>query len=454
MQAAGVVLSKSARFLFTVIVSLFLFYPAAVFAVGLMDVYTMAKDSDPVFQRALLEKMAVSERKDQAVAAFLPVFDFNAGYTKTYQDIQSVNNDVVAEGNVDYGTTTFGLTLEQPVFRRDAWVGLAKSEAEILQAETKFTAAEQALIIRVAERYFAALEALDQRNLVAAEKAAIDKHYELASGRYDMGLVPIIDLHEAKARQAAVLAKTIEAENILDDAMQGLEEITGQPFSEIRALVADFDLVRPQPDDLDAWMKAANETNPGIIQQQYAVDVANLEIKKQRAAHYPTLDLVGTFESEDSDGSIYGGGTEGEVTDLMVLFNLPLYQGGAVSSKVREAKVLLSSSRQDLIRVERAVTRQTRAAFLGVNGALGRLEALKQSVISNQLALESKQDGFMSGLYTSLNVLDAERDLSLANIDYAEARYEYILNNLKLKQAVGSLQEEDLVQLEQLLEQL
>ncbi len=424
-----------------------------VLSAGLVDVYSLAQESDPLFQSVGFQKMAVEEKRRQAVAKFLPVFSGSADYTKTYQDIQSVNNDVVAEGDIDYSTTAFGLNLEQPVFHWDTYVGLKKSDAEILQAETRYILAEQDLIIRVAERYFEALEALDQRNFVVAEQAAVEKHFELASGRYDMGLVPITDLHDAKARKAAVLAKSIEAENIFDDAMQALEEITGQALPELKVLKADIDLVNPDPMDMETWIDSAQKNNPAILKQLHAVDAAGLEVDRQHAGHYPTVDLLGRFESKDADGSIYGGGADGEVTDVMLVLSVPFYEGGAVSSRVREARYMLSSIRQDLVRIERSVTRQTRAAFLGVNSALRQVDALKQAVVSNQLALQAKQEGFMSGLYTSLNVLDAERDLSLANIDYAEARYEYLLNNLKLKQAVGSLQEQDLVLLEQWLEQ-
>lgn len=422
------------------------------FAASLGDVYAMAKENDPQFQSVKYDKLAVEERRNQAIAEFLPVISGSADYTQTFQDIESSDNSVVAEGSIDYGSTTFALHLQQPIFNWESYLGLDKSDKEILQVEVGYTLAEQDLIIRVAERYFGALEAQDQSNLIMAEMAAVDKHYELASGRFDMGLIPITDLHDAKARKADIMARSIEAENILDDAMQALEEITGSTVQAIEVLKPEIELTGPVPQDIAPWLDRALKENPAIVQQRYAVEVAGLNVDLQRAEHYPTVDLVGSFESKDTNGSIYGGGSDGEVADLMLVLNVPFYEGGAVRSKVREARHVLSSVRQELVRQERAVEREARAAYSGVNSALGQVEALQQSVISNQLALEAKQEGFMSGLYTSLNVLDAERDLSFANIDYARARYEYLLNNLRLKQAVGSLNENDLILLDNWLQ--
>ncbi len=421
-------------------------------AAGLTDVYQMALANDPVYQGAGFDREATEERRNQAVAEFLPTIEGSADYTHTYQDIKSTDNTVVSEGDIDYGSTAFGLTLTQPIFHWDTIVGLDKSDAEILQAHNEYLLAGHDLMIRVAERYFQALGAQDQRDFVLSERAAVNKHFELASERFEMGLIAVTDLHDAKARKAAVLAKTIDAQNILDDAMQALEEVTGEMVTELKTLQEDIDIVSPDPDDIEAWLDMAMKNNPAIELQTHSVEVSRLEVEQQTAGHYPTLDLVGRVESKDTDGSLYGGGSDGEVADVMVVMNVPFYSGGSVSSKVREAKHVHSRSKQDLVRQQRAVARQTRSAYLGVKSAVQQIEALHESVVSNQLALEAKQEGFMSGLYTSLNVLDAERDLSLANIDYAKSRYDYLLNNLKLKQSVGNLTENDIYLLEQWLQ--
>ena len=420
--------------------------------VGLLAVYQKAQNNDPVFQSAGYQKLAVDEGRIQAIAEFLPTIAGSADYTKTYQDIKSTNNDVVAAGDINYGSTTFGLTLSQPIFHWDSYVGLTQSKTNIVLAGTKYLIAEQDLILRVAELYFDSMSAHNQFEYAMAEQAAVEKHFELASGRFDMGLIPITDLHDAKARLAAIIAKSIAAHDLLDDALQALEEVVGEPVLNIKVLQDNISLVSPDPEGLDLWIEKALQQNPSIEFQESTVDVASLEVDKQSAAHYPTVDLVGSYESEDTDGSIYGGGSDGQTMDIMLVLNMPLYEGGATSSRVREAKHLLSSAKQDLVKQRRAVVRETRSAYLGVNSALRVIEALQQSVVSTHLALEAKQEGFLSGLYTSLNVLDAERDFSLASIDFAQARYDYLLNNLKLKQAVGTLMADDLYLLEQWLQ--
>lgn len=420
--------------------------------IGLLDVYQKAQSYDPAFQSAGFQKLAVDEGRTQAIAELLPKLIGSADYTKTYQDIESSDNNVVAAGDIDYNSTTYGLTLTQPIFHWDSIVGMSQSKAEILVAEVRYLLAENDLMIRVAELYFEGLAALDQLDFAMAEQVAVEKHFELASSRFDMGLIPITDLHDAKARLASIIAKTIEAENYLDDALQALQEVVGEPLAGLRTLQEKITLATPNPKGLDLWTEKAMARNPGIKLQEYSVEVASLEVDKQGAKHYPTVDLIGSYERQDTDGSLYGGGAEGDTTDILVVLNVPFYEGGAVSSRVREAKHILNSARQELVKQQRAVTRQTRSAYLGVNSALKMIEALHQSVISTQLALDAKQEGFLSGIYTSLNVLDAERDLSLANIDYAKARYDYLLNSLKLKEAVGSLTKTDLGQLDQWLQ--
>jgi outer membrane protein len=208
-------------------------------------------------------------------------------------------------------------------------------------------------------------------------------------------------------------------------------------------------LLPPDPVDLNIWIERALDQNPSIKLQEHAVQVADYEVKRQFAGHYPALDAVGHYKNEDTDGTVFGGGGEVDSYDVMVQLTLPLYQGGIVSSNVRIAKHKLNSARQDLTKSTRSVQRQTRAAFLGVDTALRKIDALQQSVSANQLALDAKKEGYLSGLFTSLNVLDAERDLSLVSIDYAKSRYRYVLNSLQLKQAVGSLTADDVLKLNQ-----
>jgi len=425
-------------------------YPRAVPAAGLLDILQLAQKNDPALQTAQFKKQGIQEHRTQAIARLLPALAGSAEAAHTTQDIRSSDNTVFAVGRTDYGSSTYGLTLTQPVLHWDSIIGYQQANAEILLSEAEYQIAVQDLIIRVADLYLKVLAAQDQLTFARAEQNAVDKHFELASGQFKKGLIPITDMHDAKARKAAVSARTIEAENLLDDALQALQEVTGQPVTAIDPLQADIALAHPDPADADAWIKAAVKQNPAILLQQHAVTIAGKEVDRQNAGHLPTVDVVGSYNNEDTEGTLYGGGSEIDNTKIMLKLNVPLYQGGMVSSKVAEAEHQRSAARQELIRQTRAVERQTRSAFLGVKTAINRVEALKQSVTSNQSALEAKQEGFLSGLYTSLAVLDAERDLYLTKQDYAKARYEYLLNGLKLKKATDTLSSQDVQQMAQL----
>lgn len=424
--------------------------PQMAAAAGLMEILQLAQKNDPALQAAQFKKQGVGEHRTQALARMLPILAGSAEYAHTTQDIRSSDNTVFAVGKTDYGSTNFGLTLTQPVFRWDTIVGYQQAGAELLRAEAEYQMATQDLIIRVADLYMKALAARDQLTFAKAEQSAVDKHFELASGQFKKGLIPITDMHDAKARKATVSARTIEAENLLDDSLQALQEVVGQPVAELDPLRADIALTNPDPADVDTWVKAAVKQNPVIALHKQTVEIADKEVARQNAAHLPSLDLVGSYNSEDTDGTLYGGGSQIDNTKVMLKLNVPLYQGGMVSSKVAEAEHQRSAARQELIRQTRAVERQTRSAFLGVKTALNRVEALQQSVTSNRSALEAKQEGFLSGLYTSLAVLDAERDLYLTKQEYAKARYEYLLNGLKLKKATDTLSGQDIGQMAQL----
>jgi outer membrane protein len=422
---------------------------SSVLATGLVDIYRIAEKNDPTFNTAHLQTLVINESRKQALSLLLPKLVAAAEYRQIGQDIISSDNTVYGSGKTDFNTTFYSLTLTQPIFHWDAIVGYRQSKLEIQKAEIEYVLAQQELVVRVAVLYLKALSAQDQLSFAKAEQLAVEKHFELASGRYEMGLIPITDLHDVKARQATTSAETTDAQNQLDDAFQALEEVTGVSIPDLSLLRSEIPLLNPEPADLDIWTDAALGQNPAIALQQRTVEIATKEVARQKSGHYPTLDLVGRYHNEDTSGSLFGGGSEVETSEIMLQFNLPLYQGGAVSSRARVARHQVSIAQQTLVREQRSVIRNIRAAYLGVNSALSRIEALQQSVVSSQLALDAKQEGFMSGLYTSLTVLDAERDLSLARIDFSQARYDYILNTLKLKLAVGTLNGDDLLELDQ-----
>jgi outer membrane protein len=426
----------------------FLIFPFCLHAMSLSDVYRQAVENDPTFQSYQFRTFVAQEGKRQALAAMLPAVVGSAGYVHQNQDIVSSDNEVYSSGSSDYGTTTYGVTLTQPLFDWAAYLGWKQAEVVRLRSEVEYLLAGQELITRVADLYFQALTARDRLDYAVVEQTAVEKHFELAQSRLDMGLIPITDLHDAKARLATTEAQTIAARNDLSDALQALSEVTGGDVADLAGLGPNVSFTGPEPAILDEWLGSAMDGNPAIELARKAVEAAELEVERRTAGHYPTLDLVGSYDTEDTEDSLFGGSSEVQTFKIGVQFTMPIYQGGEVSSRVRSARHEVSIARQELVKQTRSVDRKTRSAFLGVDSALKRVDALAESVRANRLALEAKQEGFMSGLFTSLAVLDAERDLALVSIDHAQARYDYILNSLRLRQAVGTLAEADLAELE------
>lgn len=418
-------------------------------ATGIMDIYRLAVQKDPTFRAYHSKTLIANEGKRQALAAFLPTLVATAGFTYSNQNIISSENAVYSSGSSDFGTTTYGVRLTQPLFNWANYIGWKQSEVLRAQSEVELVLAGQELIVRVADLYFQALAAGDRLEFALVEQASVAKLFELAQSRLNMGLIPVTDLHDARARLAATKAQTIQARNDLADALNALSEVIGGHVAgDLASLREVGAFAYPEPQNLEPWVHAALRDNPAVAMGRKAVEAAELEVERKRGGHFPTVDAFGSYENKDTAGSLFGGSSHVEAVEVGVMFTAPIYEGGMIASRVREARHDVDIARQDLEKETRAVDRKTRAAFLGVHGSLRRVEALGQSVEASRMALEAKQDGYLSGLYTSLAVLDAERDLALVGIDQAQARYDFVLNSLRLKQAVGILAESDLEDLE------
>jgi outer membrane protein len=449
-------------------------------AEDLMHAYKLARENDPTFQSAKYIHEASPETIKQAYSELLPSVSADAFYQHTRQEIFSTDVAVYGEDRVNFPSKGYNLILTQPLFRYSSIVRVLQAKEEVKSADLEFEAAKQDLILRVAVAYIKTLEAYENLEFTRAEEEALKLHFELAQARYDSGLAPITDFHDAKARLAFLTARICTAKNRLDDALEAMAELTGQKIDNLAklkyALIArDFNvssaaktegnmgvehesaqvgmpLVCPDPDDINDWIDAALKQNLEVQIRQQEVLVAKREIERQKAGHWPTLAFVGRLNRDDEGGSLFGGDSDVETREAILQLNFPIFQGGSVSSKTREALKLYKATEQDLEKEIRAVKRETKAGFLGVKSAIENTRAFIQSLVSNQIALEAKREGFKSGLFPSLVVLDAERDLHQAKLEYAKAQYEYILNSLRLKKAVSTLNEEDLAGINQWLE--
>lgn len=412
---------------------------------GLLDIYRLAQQHDTEIQQAEAAYRASLEARPQNRAGLLPNLGLSANTTRNSEDREYPNNPGFG-GSEDFNSHGYALSLTQPIYRHDAWVRYRQAKDTVGQAEATFLAAEQDLIVRAAQRYFDVLAAADNLRFASAEKEAINRQLEQTRQRFDVGLIAITDVLEAQASFDTAVAQEIEATNQLDNAREALRELTGQTHEALAALALDTPLVRPDPSDIDAWTRNALENNLALRAAQHAYEVARKEIAAQRAGHYPTLDVIATHSNNVSGGGSLGR-SDIDDTAVGLELNLPLFQGGAVSSRTREARYLAEQAGQFTEAQRRAAIRQTREGYLGVQSAISRVNAFKQARISSESALESTEAGFDVGTRTTVDVLLARRTLFLAERDYAQSRYDYILNSLRLKQAVGTLGPEDLQQI-------
>ena len=324
--------------------------------------------------------------------------------------------------------------------------GLGQADALVAQAKATLDAAKQDLILRVASRYFAVLAAKDDLSFAKAERTAIHQQLIQTQQRYKVGLIAITDVQEAQARYDQTVARSIVAANALAISRESLREITANAPGQLAPLSNTHPLLKPDPEDINQWVSKALTQNAQLIATREAVEVAREEVSKQRAGHFPTLDLV----ANHSYGN-YGGGQFGkrdvEDNTISLQLNVPLFQGGLVNSLTRAASYRLEEAKEKLEQQTRATEKQARNSYLSVIANISQVTALKQALASSQVALKATQAGFEVGTRTAVDVLDSQRGRYLALRDYAQVRYNYILETLRLKQAAGTLSEMDIQQL-------
>lgn len=423
---------------------LVLFAAAPVAAQGLQEVYALARQNDPKFRAVQAEVKASGMAIDQARAGFLPTVKLDVEQTETRQRILASQNPIFGAGVTNFPTYNHTLSLLQPIFRKDVIERFEQAKAIVKQAEYTLLAAEQELQLRTSTAYLVVLAVTDSLTLARAERDAVGKVLETAREKLKMGLGTITSLHDASARYAITQARVIEAESKLRDGREGLREITGKPADKLQPLRDEFPIETPEPADVQRWLETALEQNLVLRARREAVEVARQEVERQRAGHFPSLNLLVNHNRKDAGSTLFGGGSDVETTDVTLRLTIPIFEGGMTSAVTQEAVYRHQKAKEEYEQELRSVERVTRASYDNTLSGASLVEALKQSVIAQQSALEAKSEGHKAGLYTLSAVLDAQRDLFLAKRDYAQARYEYLLGRLKLKQAAGILAEADL----------
>ena len=420
-------------------------------AANLMDIYREALTSDAALASAKAAYQAGQEKLPQGRALLLPSVNLSANSTWNQMDIQYRGPSSFPGGQRDYNSNGATLALSQPLYRRQNWAQYEQGKLLATQAEMQYASAQQDLILRVAQAYFDTLLAQDAAALAGAQKQAISEQLAQAKMNFEVGTATITDSHEAQARYDLGNASEIAALNDLEMKQRALEKIIGKLPQSLVALATSMPLQGPEPADMAKWVEAAEQNNLQVQVQRAAVEIANQEVARNRGGHHPTLDLVASYSDTGATGSSFGVGNDTKATAIGLQLNLPLYQGGATSSRVREAVANQEKSRQDLEQTVRQTALSTREAYFGVTSGISQVKALEQALISSQSSLDSTKLGLEVGVRTNVDVLNAQQQLFSAKRDLYKARYSYLLSRLKLKSAAGSLAEDDLQQVNQWL---
>jgi outer membrane protein len=411
----------------------------------LLQVYRDAQRYDAVYTGARYTLEASRERIPQARSLLLPTLNATANATKQRVEVDSQNPDPAGSFTRSPNTYGYTLTLTQPVFRAQNFVARDQADYQVRQAEATFGQAAQDLALRVIQAYFDVQAAQDTLALVGAQKAAISEQLAQAKRNFEVGTATITDTHEAQARYDLSVAQEIAAQNDLDAKRRALQLITGKEYGHLQPLRPDVKLEPPQPADMQSWVDLADKQAYPVLAQEAATMVAQLEAKRQSAGHYPTLDLVGTTgKSHESSSTLSPFARDINTTTLGLQLALPIYQGGAISSREREAAASYFKAREDLQNARRSAVLTTQQTYLAVVNGIAQIGALEQALVSSQSALESNRLGYEVGVRINIDVLNAQQQLYQTRRDLAVARYNLLVNQLKLRAAVGGLREEDL----------
>jgi outer membrane protein len=405
-------------------------------AEDLLGVYDLAVQSDPTLREAEQTLYATREVKPQARALLLPNFGISGDVD--YQNVDSSGRTAAGSFDRTDSFSTQGATavVNQSVYDRANWVRLSQANDTIAQAEAQYRDAQIDLMVRTTEAYFGVLEAADLVRVNQALVAADERQLEQSRQRFEVGLVAITDVNDSQAAYDRSRANLITAENGLDNAWEALRRIIGPVSLPLARLGDRLPLAPPQPNDINVWAETALANNYAIIAAREAAEAARKDIEIERSGYYPSLDAQAGYDVSRSDADF---NTNSDTGFVGLSINIPIYQGGAVASRTRQAGHQFRAAQDRLDQQRRAVINQVKDAFRGILSSISDVRARQAAIVSARSSLESTQAGLEVGTRTQVDVLNAQRALFQAEFDYLSARYNYIINGVKLHQATSTL---------------
>ena len=419
--------------------------PALFAGTDLLQIYQEALTQDATLQSAKSAQIAGQEALPQGRALLLPSVNLSANSQYNDIDTQFRSASVFASARRKYNSNGYNVNLSQPLYHPQNFAQYEQAKFTVEQSDAVYAAAQQDLIIRVSQAYFDVLLAQYNVTLAQAQKEAIGEQLAQAKRTFEVGTTTITDTHEAQARFDLTTAQEIAAQNDLEISQNAFFQIIGRLPGELVAVRGEVPLVSPEPSSMDAWVEKALQKNAEVKIARAALEIASEEVKKARGGHLPTVDLVASY-SENGVGGGTAGGSDQTSRVIGVQLSLPIFQGGATNSKVRQAVANQERARQDLEVTQRRIAQTARQAYLGVTSGIAQVKALQQAVISNQSSFDSTKLGLEVGVRTSVDLLNARQQLFGARRDLAQALYTYILSRLRLSASGGALSVADVQQ--------
>ncbi|EHR6434159.1 efflux RND transporter outer membrane protein VpoC [Vibrio parahaemolyticus] len=415
---------------------------SSAWADSLAEIYDLAKQNDPQLLSVAAQRDRAFEAITSSRSALLPQINLTAGYNLTRGDTD-YDDSALGKSSNDQDALTAGVSFSQTLYNRASWISLDTAEKSARQADATYAATQQGLILRVSQAYFEVLRAQDNLVFVRAEKAAVGRQLEQTKQRFEVGLSAITDVHDAQAQYDAVLADEVLAENDLINSYESLREITGQEHKNLNVLDTNRFSATRTNSPAETLLDEAKTKNLSLLSARISQDIARDNISLASSGHLPTLSLDGGYNYGDTSNSARDNTTDN--FNIGVNLAVPLYTGGNVTSQTKQAEFAYVAASEDLEAQYRSVVKDVRAQNNNINASIGALKAYEQSVVSARSALEATEAGFDVGTRTIVDVLDATRRLYDANKNLSDARYNYILSVLQLRQAVGTLSEQDIL---------
>lgn len=413
-------------------------------AADLIQIYQQALANDAVIASARASLAAGEERVVQGRAGLLPTVNLSGSRSRTE----------VTQQNREFDNKAYTLSLSQPLFRIANWESYQQGKLQTEVSVAQFAQAQQDLILRVAQAYFDVLIAEDTLSSILSEKEATSEQLAFAKRNFEVGTATITDTYEAQARYDLIIAQELAARNSVAIARSALQQITGTAVETLAELRTNVELHGPQPEQIDSWVTTAQSSNYAVVAQELALEIARRDIRRNRAGHLPTVDVVASRNYSDQSQigidplSSSGSGTRNSIG---LQLNIPLFAGFAVNSRVNEAIALQDKARADLNNARRTAAQAAREAYFSVNSGLSQIKALEAAEASSRSALEANQLGYQVGVRINIDVLNSQQQLFIARRDLSRARYETLLNSLRLKAAAGILTEVDIHHINDLL---